>query len=260
MAENKKAFILYTDQKELFDQLSNDKAGELIKHIFKYVTDENPINSDALINMAFTSIKQQLKRDLKKWEKRAESSRLNGLKGGRPKAKLTQETQQVISEPRKPVKDTVTVNVKVKDIKYRKEEFKNSLKPFLKGYSKEVLNNFYEDWTEIKGNGKKMKFEYSKNQPFDYENLLAECNKDKDIYRKFAHLKLSNIDFNKLNKIYPKEQIDDILDSIENYKKNKNYNSLYLTSLKWLKKEGVKKQIKKITFTNPYDNIKTQNI
>jgi spermidine synthase len=61
MAEGKKGFILYADQKELFDQLSDQKAGILIKHIFKYVNDENPINKDTIINLAFTPIKQQLK-------------------------------------------------------------------------------------------------------------------------------------------------------------------------------------------------------
>jgi hypothetical protein len=68
MATDKKGFILYADQKELFDQLPNDKAGELIKFIFAYVNDENPITEDLLVKLAFTPIKQQFKRDLKKWE------------------------------------------------------------------------------------------------------------------------------------------------------------------------------------------------
>ena len=72
MAEDKKGFILYADQKELFDQLPNDKAGELIKHIFAYVNDEDPITEDLLIKLSFTPIKQQFKRDLKKWEKTRE--------------------------------------------------------------------------------------------------------------------------------------------------------------------------------------------
>ena len=46
MAINKKGFILYADQKALFDQLTNDKAGELIKFIFSYVNDENPTTED----------------------------------------------------------------------------------------------------------------------------------------------------------------------------------------------------------------------
>lgn len=57
-------------------------------------------------------------------------------------------------------------------------------------------------------------------------------------YRIFKHLVLSNDEFEKIKTAgYTKQQIDDILDAIENYKDNTKYNSLYLTALKWLKKE-----------------------
>ena len=68
MAENKKSFILYADQKSLFNDLTNEEAGELIKHIFSYVNDENPTLNNRLLQIAFSPIKQQLKRDLVKYE------------------------------------------------------------------------------------------------------------------------------------------------------------------------------------------------
>lgn len=67
MAENKKGFVLYADQRSIIELLSNEKAGILFKHIFAYVNDENPKSRDGLINMAFEPIKLQLKRDLIKW-------------------------------------------------------------------------------------------------------------------------------------------------------------------------------------------------
>ena len=114
MAQGKKSFVLYCDQRGVFDKLPDEVAGKLIKHIFSYVNDEHPATDDILITIAFEAIQAQLKRDLKKWEKRAEISRVNGLKGGRPKTpEEPEKTHWVKKEPRKPVNvnDNVTVNV-----------------------------------------------------------------------------------------------------------------------------------------------------
>ena len=115
MAENKKSFILYTDQSGVFNQLPDEIAGKLIKHIFAYVNDENPISEDLIINIAFEPIKQSLKRDLKRYEQYVEKQSVNGAKGGRPKKPTeTQKTQAFFEKPKKAdsvsVSDSVSVN------------------------------------------------------------------------------------------------------------------------------------------------------
>lgn len=47
-------------------------------------------------------------------------------------------------------------------IEERKEEFKNSLHPFLENYDKDLLNKFYSYWTEHGERDKKMRFEKEK--------------------------------------------------------------------------------------------------
>ena len=112
MAQDKKGFILYADQKALFDKLPNDKAGELIKHIFSFVNDENPTTDDLLIEIAFEPIKQQLKRDLKKFE----SAKKQRSEAGKRSAELRKEQRKatpVETVERKVTKSTVKDNVNV---------------------------------------------------------------------------------------------------------------------------------------------------
>ena len=119
MAKEKKSFILYADQQGVINQLPDDVAGRLIKHIFAYVNDENPITDELIVNIAFEPIKQTLKRDLRRWEEYIQKQSLNGKKGGRPpKAKESQETQAFLEKPKKAdsvsVSDSVNVNEKIK--------------------------------------------------------------------------------------------------------------------------------------------------
>lgn len=78
--------------------------------------------------------------------------------------------------------------------------------------------------------------------------------KEKDIYRRFAHLSMSKDEFNKLEADYEKKTIDSCLDSIENFKNNKKYKSLYLTCKNWLKKEQTKHELKTLNkFKAPWE-------
>lgn len=117
MAKDKKGFILYADQKALFEQLPNEKAGELIKFIFAYVNDENPLTEDLIINLAFTPIKQQLKRDLIKFEETKEKRSEAGKAGANKRWQNIANDSKRISTIAK-IADNVNVNVNdnVKDI------------------------------------------------------------------------------------------------------------------------------------------------
>ena len=69
------------------------------------------------------------------------------------------------------------------------------------------------------------------------KNVKKDKN-EKEVYRSFAHLKLTEKEFESIKETgYTKARIDDILDSIENYKDNIKYTSLNLTVRKWLKRE-----------------------
>lgn len=76
--------------------------------------------------------------------------------------------------------------------------------------------------------------------PNDTKNADSVSDSDsvisKDIYRSFAHLSITNVDVEKLLIKYSIYEIDEVLDSIENFKGNKKYTSLYLTASKWLSK------------------------
>jgi hypothetical protein len=172
MAKDKKGFILYADQKELFEQLPDDKAGQLIKFIMKYVNDENPSTDDLIINLAFTPIKQQLKRDLQKFEQTKVNRSIAGKAGADKRwQNIANDSKRISSIAKMAVNDNVNVNDKViLSIAERKINFANQLAIYKKDYSKDILNEFYLYWTEHGANDKKMRFE--KQTSFDVSRRL----------------------------------------------------------------------------------------
>jgi hypothetical protein len=169
MAEDKKSFIAYTDWGDTFKALPDEKAGQLIKHLFAYVNNENPVSEDVLINAVFANIKQTLKRDLEKYQAIIQRNRDNGSKGGRPRTRSSKPkkptgitrnpnnpvvTQINPSEPKKPDSDSDSDNGNVIDI----EKMKNKIPPpinLVVQYCEERNNgidaNRFYDWYATRG-------------------------------------------------------------------------------------------------------------
>ena len=117
---DKKSFILYQDYEDQLNLLSDQDAGILFKALFRYNKGLD-VSLNGEIRMAFAFIKATLDRDKKKYDARIERSRINGLKGGRPNNNATtsdtqnnpvgfSETQNNLTEPRKPDSDNVNVS------------------------------------------------------------------------------------------------------------------------------------------------------
>ena len=115
MAEGKKSFVAYCDWLECFEELTDEEAGRLVKHLFRYVNDKNPEAPDKLTKMLFIPMRQSLKRDLDKYEAYIEKQRDNGKRGGRPKKpKKPKPFSENPNEPKKADSDSVSVNDSVK--------------------------------------------------------------------------------------------------------------------------------------------------
>lgn len=164
MAKDKKGFILYADLIKVVSKLPDEIAGRLFKIILSYVNDLDVSIDDLLLEVAFEPIKNQLKRDLIKFEgvksKRSDagkrSAELRALKKEEQNATNSTSVESVQQSSTNPtvtdtVNDTVTVTVtdKVKDINKQKE------KAPVFNFRKELLNlggdeELVSDWMMVR--------------------------------------------------------------------------------------------------------------
>jgi hypothetical protein len=55
--------------------MDNETAGQFFKHYLRYINDLHPVADNILVDLTFESVKQNLKRDLKKWEQKSNRNR-----------------------------------------------------------------------------------------------------------------------------------------------------------------------------------------
>jgi hypothetical protein len=115
MAKDKKSFILYADQISLIEKLTDEEAGRLVKHLFEYVNDRNPVAVDRLTEIAFEPIKQQLKRDLKDWEETKQLKSKGGKIGMERRWAEHNKNKQGLTEDNLVTKNVTPITVNVND-------------------------------------------------------------------------------------------------------------------------------------------------
>ena len=165
MAENKKSFILYCDIIHTIEKLNDDDAGKLFKHVLRYVNDLNPTTDHLITEIAFEPIKQQLKRDLVKFQDKISKLSENGKKGAEKRWKAkdskshSENGKSHNQDGKKWQSMAVNDNVNVTDIQKRKNILKKKLDEYVQEYGKQLIYDFFLYWSEHGDNDRKMRFE-----------------------------------------------------------------------------------------------------
>lgn len=184
MAKDKKSFTAYCDWIEIFEELTDEEAGKLVKHTLRYVNDLDPEAPDRVTKLTFTPIKNTLKRDLKKWEEKREKNRENARKRWNKKNatacdRINRNANDAVS-----VSDSVSDSVSVSDIK---EEKKINTKKRFSFYDALIESGANEelskDWIKVRRDKKASNTETAfktfinqvKKSKYDINQILTVC-------------------------------------------------------------------------------------
>lgn len=114
MAENKKGFVLYADMIHQIKKMKKEDAGELFVHILEYVNDLNPSTKNETVDLVFEPIKQQMKRDLRKWKEKIKKCSNAGKASAESRAKKPNKKEHTLTDvdlvEQSSTDSTVTVN------------------------------------------------------------------------------------------------------------------------------------------------------
>jgi hypothetical protein len=142
MAKEKKSFLLYCDIIHTVEQLTDEQAGNLFKHILRYVNDQDPQSDSVITKIAFEPIRQALKRDLEKYE----SIRKRNSDNARMRWDAT-ASSGIPNDTKNADSDIVIGIDSVKDIKKQRDVFIKPSIEEVKAYMSELkMTDLSEQW------------------------------------------------------------------------------------------------------------------
>jgi len=181
MAEGKKSVLLYCDIIHTVEKLDDETAGKLFKHYLRYINDEHPETDDLLVEVSFEPMKQNLKRDLVKWEERAKRSQENGKKGGRPRTQTNPEKPSGLNgnpdEPKEP--DTVNVKGNVTDTVKETKKKEEALLIF--PFESDDFKNMWELWKDYRHKQHQFKYKHVVSEQAALKKLNNLCGGKEDV-------------------------------------------------------------------------------
>lgn len=174
-----KTFLLYAEAAPQIDLLSDEEAGQLFKALFHYVADgEELVTNNRVLAMTFAVFKAQIDRGAEKYEetcrKRTEAinkrweryrsiqentNEYNSIEkntnegNNNPNPKPNPQNKK---ESTKKKNDAATAAARLNE---RKEDFYNSLIPYVTQYGKDMVRAFFDYWSEPNKSNSKMRFE-----------------------------------------------------------------------------------------------------
>lgn len=98
MNNTKENFLLQKSQREVFEALSDEEAGKLIKGVFKYLDTGNS-DLEGVMKAIFIPIKNEIDKNEEKYQKRCEKNRENINKRWNKKEKIRNNTNVYQSIP-----------------------------------------------------------------------------------------------------------------------------------------------------------------
>lgn len=175
-----KTFLLYAEAAPQIDLLSDEEAGQLFKALFHYVADgDELVTNNRVLAMTFSVFKAQIDRGAekyeetcrkrteainKRWEKyRSIQENTNEYKcieentnegNNNPNPKPNPQNKKE-SKKKNPI-DAATAAARLNE---RKEDFYNSLIPYVTQYGKDMVRAFFDYWSEPNKSNSKMRFE-----------------------------------------------------------------------------------------------------
>ena len=121
----KKSFVLYTDIYESIKHLSKEEKGNLLDAIFEFTMNDKTPKLSPETQMAFSFIKNSLKRDAEKWDKIRKQRKAAGSLGG--KARVANQANATFAKQIKQDQANQAVSVSVNDSVSVNATFDNQL-------------------------------------------------------------------------------------------------------------------------------------